>query len=170
MQGDDPRLDLDVYNAVRAHELELNRATAAFEHAVLSPLYLLNGGALVAFLTLLGAASGEDSSLEIELPWAVAGAALWATGLCAAAFATYWGYRSQRYFTRVERLRRQEVERSLLPAGSELRDIVAKLDEMYTRDGESKKAKITHKRFQWAAAAGLGCFLVGAALAGVSVL
>jgi len=80
LQGDDPRLDLDVYNAVRAHELELNRATAAFEHAVLSPLYLLNGGALVAFLTLLGAASGEDSSLEIELPWAVAGAALWATG------------------------------------------------------------------------------------------
>jgi hypothetical protein len=33
-----------VYQAQRNHELELNRATGAFEHAVISPLFLLNGG------------------------------------------------------------------------------------------------------------------------------
>lgn len=35
--------------AQRAHELELNKATAVFEHAIGSALFLLNGGAVVAF-------------------------------------------------------------------------------------------------------------------------
>jgi hypothetical protein len=52
----------EVYGAVRGHELMLNQATAAFEHAALTPLFLLNGGATVAFLTLLGAASGKARS------------------------------------------------------------------------------------------------------------
>jgi hypothetical protein len=59
--------DLAIYQAQRAHELELNKATAAFEHALVSPLFLLNGGAVVAFLTLLGAASAKDSHLRVNL-------------------------------------------------------------------------------------------------------
>lgn len=36
--------ELAVYQAQRNHEVELNRATGAFEHEVISPLFLLNGG------------------------------------------------------------------------------------------------------------------------------
>lgn len=45
---------LQQYRALRDRELELNRATAAFERAVLETLFVLNGGAPVAALTLLG--------------------------------------------------------------------------------------------------------------------
>jgi hypothetical protein len=46
---------LEEYKALRAHELMLNERTSEFERAALQPLFLLNGGAVVAFLTLLGA-------------------------------------------------------------------------------------------------------------------
>ncbi len=51
---------LSAYEAVRAHELMLNEAVSRFEHARLGPLIALNGGAVVAFLTLLGALLGKD--------------------------------------------------------------------------------------------------------------
>jgi hypothetical protein len=39
---------------LHAQAIELTNATAAFEHAALAPPMLLNGGALVAVLALLG--------------------------------------------------------------------------------------------------------------------
>ena len=54
------------YKAIRAHELELNRATGAFEHAALRPVVILNGGALVAFLSLLGAVWEPDNKPAIH--------------------------------------------------------------------------------------------------------
>ena len=35
-------VEIAIYESHRAHELELDKATAAFEHATLSPLFLLN--------------------------------------------------------------------------------------------------------------------------------
>jgi hypothetical protein len=141
--------ELEICRAVRAHELELNRATAAFEHAVLAPLFLLNGGALVAFITLLGASTGEGSELSIFRGWAVGSAALRAAGLCTGALATYWGYRSQRLFARRERLSRQDAERSLLPEGSAMREVVAGSDSEFDKETEIEKAKAMQGPFQW---------------------
>ena len=39
-----PENERAIYQGQREHELELNRATAAYEHAIVSPLFLLNGG------------------------------------------------------------------------------------------------------------------------------
>ena len=46
--------DVEVYKALRAHELMLNQAASAFEHAVTTRLVTLNGGAAAAFLNLTG--------------------------------------------------------------------------------------------------------------------
>lgn len=109
----DVTIDIAIYEAQRSQELELNRATAAFEHAVLSPLFLLNGGAAVAFLTLLGAASAGDSRLQVNLPTTVVAVAVWAFGLLAATAATWWGYLSQRSFTMAVKERRLIMEHDL---------------------------------------------------------
>jgi hypothetical protein len=102
-----------VYRTQREHEIELNKATAAFEHAIVSPLFLLNGGAAVAFLTLLGTTSKADSSFKINLWFAVLAASLWASALIAAAVAVQAGYESQRHFTRAVRVRRELIEVTL---------------------------------------------------------
>jgi hypothetical protein len=70
---------LERYKALRAHELELNRATAEFERAVLQPLFLLNGGASVAVLGLLGAVSEritKEGIQQVDM-----GLYFWAIGL-----------------------------------------------------------------------------------------
>ena len=92
---------LERYRALRAHELELNRATAAFEHESLKPLYLLNGGAIGVLLTLVAALLTDttDSGEEL-LHWTMRAVGTWSTGLVLAALATYFAYRSQRGFTK----------------------------------------------------------------------
>jgi hypothetical protein len=63
-------------------EYEMIRATAAFEHATLRPLFILNGGALVAYLALLGAG-------RIDFPIGRLAVLAWAIGLIAAAVAAF---------------------------------------------------------------------------------
>src|SRR3954447_16551084 len=46
---------LEQYKLDRAHELELNKATAEYEHAWIRTITLLNGGAAVGFVTLISA-------------------------------------------------------------------------------------------------------------------
>ena len=166
--SEDQNLNLEVYKATHSHELELNRATATFEHAVLSPLYLLNGGAAVAFLTLLGAASGEGARLKISIVWAAVAAFAWTVGLLLATFATYSGYKGQRGFSRALRFRREEIEASLfeqqVPANSAL-----------PPSGDRVKSEVeVAKSWQNKYVSGIvasGCsFAVGAAAAGLSVL
>lgn len=106
--------DIAVYEAVRAHELMLNQATGAFEHAVLAPLYLLNGGGAIALLTLAGAASGDEPSLSVHTGVALVAVAFWVAGLLAAVAATWWGYRVQRGFAIAGRWRRQRIELQFL--------------------------------------------------------
>jgi hypothetical protein len=142
--------DLAVYEAQRAHELELNKATAAFEHAIVSALFLLNGGAVVAFLTLLGAASANESNLHVELDLAICALSSWAVALVGAAAGAYLGYRSQQEFTRSVSYRRQFMEHALLSGASKLRGAL--------RDQPAESPKEIHKRastFQ-----GIGCSYV----------
>lgn len=158
--------DLAIYKAVRAHELELNRATAAFEHAVLAPLYLLNGGAVVAFLTLLGAASASDSRLDIETGWAVAAMTSWALGLLAAALATWFGYRAQQGHAIAERIRRLEVEKLI-----GRHDVAGAASTRVSSRAQLRSAAAGDNQHRFALAIGWSvlAFLAGAALAAVAV-
>ena len=116
-----PQLDRDteVYKAVRAHEVTLNEARASLERAVLAPLIALNGGAIVAFLTLLGALS-KSSAFNVHsdhraLHWVALGLAglaiiSWAIGLFLAARAVHWASRQQGAINKAYRLMRERVE------------------------------------------------------------
>ena len=176
---DEGEMRMQVYDAVRAHELELNRAAVQFEHAVLSPLFLLNGGAVVAFLTLVGAASGSGSTFDIDETVAGLACVLWAIGLGAAAMATYLGFQSQRRYTRVERLRRQAVERVILASDPDLVEIVAPDSARYKNDAARSKWTVKDEReagwrlqkaFHVAAAVSLILFGGGVLVAAVSAL
>jgi hypothetical protein len=103
----------DVYRERYEHERQLGAHTAAFEHASLRPAILLNGGAVVAFLTLIGAVWKVGGLPDLQL----AGRALlaWSAGLIAGSLATGFGYGSQRAFQRMIRFQRERIERRLVP-------------------------------------------------------
>lgn len=124
--------------AVRAHELELNRATAAFEHAVIAPLTLLNGGAAAAWLTFLGGGSEVEAS-------AIYPALAWAVGLVLAVGAAALGWRRQRAFSQAERWRRESLEMLWLGScDADLRNSLAVLTSFSFREawGDSLKSDV----------------------------
>jgi hypothetical protein len=110
--------EAEAYKAVRAHELTLNEAKAALERAVLAPLIALNGGAIVAFLTLLGALSGKNSTLNVNTTLAAVAIAaailVWASGLIFAALAVVWASREQGQINKGYRLMRELVEAKIV--------------------------------------------------------
>lgn len=108
----------ELYQAIRAHEVMLNEAAAAQERSVLAPLLTLNGGAAIAFLTLMGA----KASLGFDLEWARGAVAAWMFGLLLAAAAGWAGSRNQKSINLAYRLMRERVELRLFP---ELGAIVA---------------------------------------------
>lgn len=160
--------DLAVYQAQRAHELELNKATAAFEHAIVSALFLLNGGAVVAFLTLLGAASANGSSLSVDLGFTVAAIVTWSVALVAAAAGVYLGYRSQQEFTRSVSYRRQLMEHALLQEASRLRPVLRKEPTELPQDIHCR-AKKFQRYWLTLCSVALSLFVVGVALAAASI-
>jgi hypothetical protein len=106
-----PDSSIEVYKAIRAHELMLNQATSQFLHAAAAPLVLLNGGAAVAYLTLLGAVSDpQKSRLNLAAAWAVAALIAWALGLIAAQAAVTFGLNAQRAYAKAQHIKREGVE------------------------------------------------------------
>ena len=86
------QMKIEEFKADKAHEEELTRATVQFEHAAMRPVFLLNGGALIAALTFLGHAHPSAS-------WQILAAlGAWVFGLSAAGLAAWFGYRSQLCF------------------------------------------------------------------------
>lgn len=73
------------------HNEELTRATAAFEHAAIKPLYFLNGGALVAVLAFAGKCPGMALGIRYAM-------LCWLLGLIFATLTTFAGYFSQHSF------------------------------------------------------------------------
>ena len=104
---------MTAYEAVRAHELMLNEAVSRFEHARLAPLIALNGGAMVAFLTLLGALLGNDSGRRPDLWLSVFAAGAWVVGLVAAALAITSAASRQAAISAGHRLLREGLEGAL---------------------------------------------------------
>ena len=102
------------YQAVRAHELMLNEAVSRFEHARLAPLMVLNGGAVVAFLTLLGALLGKGSGRGPDLWLSGLAAGAWVTGLLAAALAIAAAGSQQAAISAAHRRLREGLEDELL--------------------------------------------------------
>ena len=105
---------MSAYGAVRAHELMLNDAVSRFEHARLAPLIALNGGAVVAFLTLLGALLGKDSGKHPNLWLSGLAVGAWVLGLVAAALATAAAAGQQAAISAAHRLLREQLEDALI--------------------------------------------------------
>jgi hypothetical protein len=99
---------LEWYKLHRQHELELNKATLAYELELAKLFVLLNGGAAGAFLTLMGAVWKEGP--RPSFAWATCAIASWLTGLFMAAVATQRAYRAQREYTVAYRYRRHVEE------------------------------------------------------------
>jgi uncharacterized membrane protein len=79
----------------RALELEMIKATAAYEHAALKPPFVLNGGALAVYLALYSALSRIDGAKGLDLALAKCAWISWLVGLAMATLATIAGFRSQ---------------------------------------------------------------------------
>jgi hypothetical protein len=138
---------LEFYKALRAHELMLNQATAAFERAALQPLFLLNGGAVAAFLALLGSTFVKQFSTInlVSVRMAVLG---WCFGLLLAAVATIFGYLSQRRFSMWGRSQREKVEAGIVEVTlPNMSDIIR---EMKTSAKENLKLTRAKRLQAWA--------------------
>jgi hypothetical protein len=163
---------LEIYKAVRAHELVLNEARAMVARSALGPLITLNGGAMVAFLTLLGALSAKDSGVTPNYWVAAAAIAVWGLGLLFAVMAVAAASSQQREINRGYRLMREIVEERL---DNDIAAIVARVPstEAQRREGrasartEAEKAGRTREKW-WKISA--TAFAVGAAIALVSIL
>jgi hypothetical protein len=92
-------------------EYEMIRATVAFEHAILRPLFLLNGGALVAYLTLFGALRPPT----IDMAGGKYAIFFWVGGLLLATFSACFGALSQSAFRshRGRQVAKAEIELGL---------------------------------------------------------
>lgn len=161
----DHEVEIAIYEAQRAHELELDRASATFEHAVLSPLFLLNGGAAAAFLALLGTNTGSQI---LDPGLAVAAAMTWALGLVAGALAARYGSLAQTEFTRAVRQRRLLYERALTPETSALYGRLREPSEETPEEIHSKGQRI-RKKFEYFAGSSVVLFIVGLVFAAIAV-
>lgn len=163
---------LEIYKAVRAHELTLNEAKAALERSTLAPLITLNGGAVVVFLTLLGALSGKASGLKPDYSIAAGAIVAWGLGLFFAAMAVAEAAKQQEGINKGYRLMREIVEARL---DEEIAAIVARDKKKEPeRRGLRKKARTmadnaSKAQMRWWKRSA-GAFGVGAAIALVSIL
>jgi hypothetical protein len=99
---------IEWYKLHRAHELELNKASLAYEHERLKFLVYVNGGAIGGLLTLLGATWKNGAVLYGA--WTHPAALCWVAGLGLAWFAWSEAHRGQSDLTRAYRMRRYAEE------------------------------------------------------------
>jgi hypothetical protein len=156
---------VEAYRAVRSHEVMLNQATSAFEHAVLVPLTALNGGAIVALLTLAGAVADKS---PLPAGWLVGASMAWALGLIAAALAASCAFRQQRAINAAHRALRERVEQLVFSTDPDLLKALSgpKVDREQKRM-EAEKYGRWFLRAWWIS---IGCFVLGAAFASFAVV
>lgn len=115
-------------------EYEMIRAIAAFEHQAIKPLFLLNGGALVAALALYGSENGKAVDIEI-MKVAIFG---WVIAVCLAACAVFCGAVSQQNFRKLRGTEAVQGERTLgLPTDSRTDDQLRKLISDFGSRGQN---------------------------------
>ena len=150
----------------------LNQATAAQERSVVPLLLTLNGGAAVAYLTLLGGLGKDSASLRFDLVWAQLAVVAWMVGLLLAAMAGWGAARQQALINRAHRLMREQVEDELFHR--QVAEIVAPegltaLQRQAERDLANSQKATWGNRYQRAWMASAGAFVVGALLALVAL-
>jgi len=119
---------LEWYKLQREHELELNKATLAYELELARLLILLNGGAAGAFLTLIGTVWKEQARHD-SLGWVCVAIIAWLIGLVVASFAIHRAYEIQRDYSTAYRYRRQLEElRRINELGVEFDDLGIMVD------------------------------------------
>jgi len=163
---------IEVYRSIRAHELMLNQATSAYEHATVGPLIVINGGAAIAYLTLVGALSKSAQGLAVSAIYALAAVVLWGLGLVSAQFMVGFGLTEQRAWARRERLNRQRVEFHLLQTDAQLQQIliphgVPDDHELAKLTAEAKRARA---RKSISRLVSLACFALGISFAAGSIV
>ncbi len=168
---------VDVYKSIRAHELMLNQATSAYEHATVAPLILVNGGAAIAYLTLVGALSKGAQGLAVSAGYVIAAVSMWGLGLVSAQLMVSHGLSEQRAWSRKERLNRRRVEFHLLRCDVDLQRILfpknsseSKLADLAEKVDLAEEAKNARRLKSIARSASLTCFAAGLALAAASVI
>lgn len=94
-------MEANLKGADQAHKsaarLEMFKATVAFEHAAIRPLFLLNGGAALATLTFLGSI-WQPGGTEAVIQRAGTPLGGFSAGLILAALTAFLGYLSQQRF------------------------------------------------------------------------
>ncbi len=130
--------EIERYKAMQAYCLELVRATNAFEHAAIKPPFILNGGALVVVLALLGAI-WKDTGNFAEKNLVVYALACWGFGLFFAACAAALGYQSQFAFLKA---RHRELDAEHAKDANDKEEVRRKLREQNTEGerGVSRRA------------------------------
>lgn len=134
--------------------LQLQKATTDFEHAALKPPILLNGGAMLATLTYLGARSIPAGSSPC---WVVATIGAFSIGLACGALAIYFGYRAQHAFYGM----------NIARVTNELKGRPRQSGEQHEKDMQKGQAAEVCATFF--AAAGLALFVVGVVAGGMFV-
>ena len=99
---------LEKYKADRVHELELNKVQGTLEATALFGLVLLNGAAIVAYLSFLG--NVWDKSRVPNMPWSFGAVFTWGVGVALGALTALAGLWCQSAFAQAYRARRQAEE------------------------------------------------------------
>ena len=150
MTSDENGFFLEKYRLDRAQEVALNNATAAYEHASLRMLLILNGGSATAFVALFGAKNQNESILDPK--FVLLAILTWLLGVLIAGFATFEAYRGQSRFTSAYRRRRQAAERRMIADDEKAKQIglPAKGDDVLSDqqiDLESDQLKAQGRRY-----------------------
>ena len=148
------------YKAAIDREIELMKFESTFEHASLKPIFLLNGGALVAYSTFLVANLKQETVVSF---YVLAAAIAWAFGLVLATVATLFLYHSQWFFRRAAARKVEAIEAEQdSDHGSSV-----KLCEATSFSDKGQKSRT---RAKWVIAVSILFFLVGVLLASVAIL
>ena len=82
-----------------AARIELARQVAAFGHAAIKPLYLPNGGSVVALLAFIGRIWADDNNNQQIMSEMADAIFCFVVGLILAAVTTFAGYLQQQFFS-----------------------------------------------------------------------
>jgi Flp pilus assembly protein TadB len=169
---DDFKLLFEHLKNAHERELEMIRATAAFEHSALRAVTLLNGGALVVYMALYGALT------DLPVGWALAAGVAWIFGLILAVIATALGFQSQFRFRKCRGHQTQiAVKKIELEIAKERSDAttqlnleveVKELEETEKSHGNAASTYRTIAKWFWAIC--VFVFIVGVILAGISLI
>lgn len=126
--ADDDELKLKLAHLERLYclEYEMVRATAAFEHATLRPLFLLNGGALVTYLALYGALNRPGGAAALDTKFAAVAIGCWVVGLLLAMICAFRASQSQYAY---RKLRGRQADRKEYELGIQTQKSLEKIEQ-----------------------------------------